>query len=267
MFKKVLVGIAMVALITVTPAMAFLDDNSVDNSTNATAEVNDVSANNSQGQSIDSHDVNKVKSARFLPNPGIVPMPGTNGFFTAPTPDSSFRSIRELVKMDDPNATCLRVTEGTLEEWASGGDSDVNYQKVREIRVLARGNKDTTKLLDGTDEEARWLNICIEMPKGFKTAAFVDGEADDGDTNMLNVLGKAGDKAVEDGVTTLVITAEGAHRSVEASGWGIGLYMLGSDVSKGGSTAGIMGGGTGYASNETQTEDNPWFQGKAGMIK
>ena len=264
MFKKILVGIAMIALIS-TPAMAFLDDNSVDNSTNAAAEVNDVSA----GASVDDHSVNTSNNprARFLPNPGMAPMPQTNGFFVAPTPDSSFRSIRELVKMDDPNATCLRVTEGTLEEWASGGDSDVNYQKVREIRVLARGNKADRKLLDGTTEEARWLNICIEMPKGFKTAAFVDGEADDGDTNMLNVLGKAGDKAVEDGVTTLVITAEGAHRSVEASGWGIGLYMLGSDVSKGGSTAGIMGGGTGYASNETQAEDNPWFQGKAGMVE
>jgi len=261
MFKKVLVGIAMIALIAV-PVSALADPT-------ATAEVNDVSATNSQGQSIDSHDVNNNEQprARFLPNPGMVPLPQTNGFFVAPTPDSSFRSIREIVKMDDPNAVCLRVTEGTLEAWASGGDTKPNYQQVREAKVLPRGNKDVRKFADGTEEEVRWLNICIETPAGFRTAALVDNEADDGDTNMIHVLGKAGDIAVEDGVSTLVITAEGAHRAVEASGWGVGLYLLGSDVSKGGSTAGVMGGGTGYASNETQTEDNPWFQGKAGMVE
>ena len=259
MFKKVLVGIAMFALIAL-PVSALADQT-------ATAEVNDVSATNSQGQSIDSHDSNNVDGARFLPNPGVVPLPMTNGFFTAPTPDSSFRSIRELITMDNPEAKCLKITEGVLEGWASGADADVNYQPIREVRVLARGNKADRKLLDGTTEEARWLNICIEQPKGFKTAAFVDGEADDGDTNMYSVLGKAGILAIKDGVSTLVITAEGAHRAVEASGWGVGLYVLGSDVSKGGSTAGIMGGGTGYASNETQTEDEPWFQGKAGMVE
>ena len=205
--------------------------------------------------------------ARFLPNPGNIPLPGTNGFFTAPTPDSSFRSIREIVQMDNPEAKCLRVSEGTLLGWARGADADINYQPIREVRVLARGNKADRKLLDGTTEEARWLNICIEMPEGFKTAAFVDCEADDGDTNMYSVLGKAAGMAIKDGVNTLVITAEGAHRAVEASGWGVGLYMLGSDVSSGGSTAGVMGGGTGYASNETQTEDEPWFQGKAGMVE
>jgi len=243
MFKKILVGIAMIALIA-TPAMAG----------SSTSE----SGSESSITTID-NSVNKSEGARFLPNPGNVPIPGTNGFFTAPTPDSSFRSIREIVKMDDPNAVCLRVTEGTLESWAKGGDTKPNYQLVREPSVLARGNK--------AENDVRWLDICIETPKGFVTAALVDNEADDGDTNMLNVLGKAGSMAAKDGVTTLVITAEGAHRAVEASGWGIGLYMLGSDVSKGGSTAGIMGGGTGYASNETQTEDNPWFQGKAGMVK
>jgi len=253
MFKKILVGIAMIALIA-TPAMAGPGAEALSTS-DSSIYTEDNSVNNSENP-----------RARFLPNPGNVPMPGTNGFFTAPTPDSSFRSIREIIKMDDPNAVCLRVTEGTLEVWASGGDTKPNYQRVREAKVLTRGNKADRVFADGTKEEVRWLNICIETPAGFRTAALVDNEADDGDTNMLHVLGKAGDIAVEDGVSTLVITAEGAHRAVEASGWGIGLYMLGSDVSKGGSTAGIMGGGTGYASNETQTEDNPWFQGKAGMI-
>ena len=247
--KKFFAVLAMVALIAV-PITAMANDGGEGTSAEAGAYIFN-----------DSHDDNrsKVEGPRYLPNPGIVPLPNTNGFFTAPTPDSSFRSIREIVKMDDPNAVCLRVTEGTLESWAKGGDTKPNYQLVREPSVLARGNK--------AENDVRWLDICIETPKGFVTAALVDNEADDGDTNMLNVLGKAGSMAAKDGVTTLVITAEGAHRSVEASGWGIGLYMLGSDVSKGGSTAGIMGGGTGYASNETQTEDNPWFQGKAGMVK
>jgi len=261
MFKKIVVGIAMIALIAIpVSAMAGEGQGGKKSGSEATAIVGEV------GASIDSHDKITNKGARFLPNPGQVPLPGTNGFFTAPTPDSSFRSIRDLITIDDPNAKCLRISEGALENWASGADVDENINMIREAKVLARGNKAMRQFADGTEEEVRWLNICIEAPKGFRTAALVDGEADDGTTNMLGVLGVVGDKLVENGISTLVISAEGAHRAVEASGWGIGLYMLGSDVSKGGSTAGIMGGGTGYASNETQTEDNPWFQGKAGMI-
>ena len=96
MFKKVLVGIALIALIAAPVAMA--------NDTNTDVKVGKLSGQGQgQGQdqqiNNDSHDVNnnKVDSPRFLPNPGMAPMPMTNGFFTAPTPDSSFRSIREKI--------------------------------------------------------------------------------------------------------------------------------------------------------------------------
>ena len=96
MFKKILVGIALIALIAAPVAMA--------NDTNTGVVTPMIDSNGQamgqgQGQQIntDSHDSNNVEAARFLPNPGMVPLPQTNGFFTAPTPDSSFRSIREIV--------------------------------------------------------------------------------------------------------------------------------------------------------------------------
>src|SRR5210317_669701 len=52
------------------------------------------------GASIDSHDniTNKSYDRKFV-NPGGIPIPMTNGFFTAPTPDSSFRSIIDIIKV------------------------------------------------------------------------------------------------------------------------------------------------------------------------
>ena len=92
----------------------------------------------------------------------------------------------------------------------------------------------------------------------------IDGEADDGETNSLQVIGIAGLEAIKDGNNFMMLTAEGAHRKVEASGWGIGFYTTGGLISSNGQESGIMGGGTGYSSNETGPEDRPWIQGYVG---
>jgi len=78
MFKKFLVGIVMIAMIA-TPAICFADSESQSKAT-GTALIDQSGQNNSV----------KNDSQRYLPNVGITPIPGTNGFFTSPTPDSSF---------------------------------------------------------------------------------------------------------------------------------------------------------------------------------
>lgn len=236
----------------------------------ADATVEDVTASIS---TVD-NSKNKVYNRQFV-NSGVTPIPGTNGFFTAPTPDSSFRPVRELIYYltGDANALSVRLSEGAVENLAKGGDVEANIQMVREEVARATADEDGTK----------WLTISyiapvFEMKEGEKVmigvrkekidvGAFGDGEADDGDTNSFMVIGKIGLKAIAKGFDHLQITSEGAHRKVEASGWGVGTYTVGGAVSDSGKTSGLVGGGLGYASNETGTEDRPWIQGNVGMIK
>lgn len=214
---------------------------------------------------------NRVYNRNFV-IPGNTPLPQTNGFFTAPTPDSSFRSITELFEND---GSSISVTEGALESMAKGGNVDLHLQ-------LIKGPDQTPRVFVKDENGDRWLTITyhkpvytvvngkkvlkyVIKPEGLTRTGFIDGEADNGDTNSLQVIGKCGLKALKDGDTHMVITAEGAHRAVEASGWGIGFYTVGGDISDNGKTAGSLGGGTGYASNETGTEDRPWIQGYVGV--
>jgi hypothetical protein len=212
----------------------------------------------------------KIYNRQFVTT-GITPIPGTNGFFTAPTPDSSFRQVQDLIfyLTGDPEALSVHLTEGALENLAKGGDVEANVQVIRAELAKAKADEDGTK----------WLTISYIAPvvkdgkligvrkEKLDVGAFADGEADDGDTNSFMVIGRVGLKAMYAGFDHLQITSEGAHRKVKASGWGVGTYTVGGSISDSGKTSGLVGGGLGYASNETGTEDQPWIQGNVGMSK
>jgi len=208
------------------------------------------------GASIDSHDQNtsNVYDRKFV-NPGVYPMPQTNGFFTSPTPDSSFRGMEEFLAIfGDGKAVIL--SDGAVDQMAKGGfDTEVNYQIVNDETIVPRVTYDGTK----------YIKITIEKPADVKVVALVDGEADDNDTNSMMVLGQMAQEAIKDGCNVLVITAEGAHRAVEASGWGVGTAVTGGAVNTSGKESVAGGGGTGYSSNGTMTEDLPWLQGFAAV--
>ena len=238
----------------------------------ANATVEDVETN----ASITTNDnsTSNVYNRNFAPV-GITPLPQTNGFFTAPTPDSSFRSVKDLIRFAlDEGKFMIRMTEGALQKLAKGGDVETHLQIIRgDSQVPRLYGKD----FDEAETNPRWLWIAIEKPvikdgkvigtkriEGLRMTGYADGEADDGDTNSFQVIGKIGLQAIKDGNNFLVITAEGAHRKVEASGWGIGFYTTGATVSGDGKNSGVVGGGTGYASNEVGPEDRPWVQGYVG---
>ena len=202
--------------------------------------------------SIDSHDVN---IDRRFPTPGFVPLPGTNVFYQKPTQDSSFRNIREIIK----DTGYDRFTEGVMNGFAKGGKVTVHYQ-------LFQGS-DVVKRIGPEKDGDKWIKVVYKLPKGFIPIAVFDGEAVDGKTNSINVLGACGEKAIEDGVNILYIKKESEHRMVEASGWGIGGYGTGATVGSDGTFAGLVGGGTGYSKNKAGTEDRPWIQGYAGIIR
>lgn len=226
--------------------------------------------------------VNNVNDYKLV-NPGVTPLPQTNGFFTAPTPDSSFRSIQDIIRVLTLGDGVIRFNEAALREMAAGGSVDVHVQILRGPtqvpRAYEKGNY-TDKFTGEETKLNKFLTITIEKPvvkdgkvvgmlkpEGIKPTGLIDGEATDGDTNSLQVLGAIGLKAIADGNNFMVITAEGAHRMVTASGWGVGFYGVTSGISDTGSHSNVGGGGTGYASNKTGTEDKPWVQGYVGVVK
>ena len=196
---------------------------------------------------IDSNDID-----REFPNIGNTPIPGTNGFYTRPTMDSSFRSIKELLSFYD------RFTEGACEQMAKGGSVNVHLQVIQGHDIITRVKAD--------DKGDKWIKIVTIKPGlMFSMTAIIDGEAKDGDTNSFQVLGKMALKAIADGNNVLYIMTENQHRMVNASGWGVGLYSVGAKVDQDGMNAGVVGGGLGWATNKSATEDKPWFHGFAGV--
>jgi len=266
MFKKTLIIALSFALIVGISSNSFAGSSS-------TADANlDANQYNNQGMALDQSDHSTTKSKvynRQFVNPGNTPIPGTNGFFTAPTPDSSFRQVAEFIYYlsGDEDAVSVQLTEGACEKLAAGGDIDSNIQIVRERLQVAKADQDGVK----------WITISMIKPivkdgklvgvnkAKLRIAGFATAEADDADTDSFQVIGKLALKAIAAGLDHLQITAEGAHRKVEASGWGVGFYTVGAQVSQGGQTSGLAGGGMGYAHNEAGPEDRPWIQGNVGL--
>jgi len=159
-------------------------------------------------------------------------------------------------------------SEGALEEMASGADVDVLFQMYNGKNRVKRAEAVT---VNEEEEASKWIKIILDhngdlaKEGDVRFSAVVQAEADDGETNSIQVLAEMALKALKNGNNLLVLTNQGAHRYVEASGWGIGLYTVGSNISDGGGTAGVVGGGTGWATNETGPEDRPWLHGYAGV--
>ena len=108
--------------------------------------------------------------------------------------------------------------------------------------------------------------VGIKVPTNLTTTGFIDGEANNADTNSFQVIGKMGLKALKDGNSAMVVTKENWHRSVLASGWGIGTYVVAGGNWDNGKMSGGGGGGTGYSKNKTGPEDMPWCHAYVGVI-
>lgn len=231
---------------------------------NSSAEVSDISP---EANIIDNSTKN-VYDRKFV-TPGITPIPQTGTFTTAPAKDSSFRNIRSILDLlVGTNVNVVYVTEGSLENWAKKGNVDVHLQLFRDENQVPRA-------YGKNYEGEKWIAIAIQdydftnrtpLPiSGLTVTAMLDGEADNDNTNSLQVIGKVALRALKDGNNYLVITGQGVHRAVASSGWGVGLYTTHGTVSEGGKSSTVGGGGTGYASNHSITEDRPWIQAFAGI--
>lgn len=233
---------------------------------NATADaISDAEANAGAMASIDSHDNINSIDKKFVA-PGITPIPGLNNFVIAPTRDSSFTSVKEILRFFVGKGTSMAITRGALKSMAKGGDVDTHLQIIRGENQVPRIKIEKENIAGNIE---RWFWIAIEKDgrpiDGLIKTGLIDGEADNGDSNSWQVIGKAALKALANGNTHMVITAEGYHRGTEASGWGIGLYTVTAEVSGSGESSQLGGGGLGYASNQASSEDKPWIKGYVGV--
>ena len=117
----------------------------------------DADANSQSGVLIDnSHQSSKVTNNDRKLVQGVPVMAGTNGFFTSPTPDSSFKSIKDILRAFG-DGTTLRITEGALENMAKGGDVESHLQ-------IIRGSDAVPRIYTSDFKDTKWLTIAIEKP-------------------------------------------------------------------------------------------------------
>jgi hypothetical protein len=233
--KKFLILTIALSLIAFTaPAMA-------DVSAGADSES---SANLSLDQS--DHSTNTYEATEARPNSGPVPIPGQPGWFTTPTPDGDFITMKNILEFGKV------FSEGALENMADGGWTRVTYAMVNpEARVSARAENDRRILI--VIDPAR----IKEIAAGGTHVAFVNGAAKNGKTNSVQLMAAMALKALKSGANVVVFKAEGAHRKVEAFGWGIGFSHVKASENN------MSTGGTGISGGSAGPEDRPWLQGNA----
>lgn len=257
--KKLLVAVVAIVALVVSPMVVMADSSANANSnTNSSSGSNSLIDNSNQDNSQKNNN-----NQRYLPNPGNAPIPGTNGFFTTPTPDSSYRDMIEFLRFAGPI-----FSEGAFEEMKKGADVEAHFQMFNTANRVKRAD---AVVNEGEEKPIRYVKVIIDnngnvaKEGDIRYFAAVDAEADDAETNSVQILANMGDECAEKGGNILVLTRQNAHRRVFASGWGIGTYIVGSQVSDGGDTAGVMGGGTGFSKNRTGPEDMPWLHAYCGV--
>ena len=135
---------------------------------------------------------------------------------------------------------------------AAGGYTRVTYAQVNpEKRVSERAEDDRRILVVIEAERIK------EIKETGTHVAFVNGAAKNGKTNSVQLMSAMALKALKGGANVIVLKAEGAHRKVEAFGWGIGASVTRA------SEDGLATGGTGISGGSAGPEDRPWLQGNA----
>ena len=208
-----------------------------------------------QGQSIDDHSVTNNKSEamdRAFPLQGGVGYGPVINYFGKPLPTAGFRPVETLLMYGG------WFSEGTLERIIKKSDILHEMEVVNEARYVPRAKADP----NGT----RWIRVIATMnvQNAHGLVGYITCEADDRKTDMLEVLAQAALDALRAGADVLQITAQGAARDTETSGWGIGFNTtMASDLGNGNGTMGVATGGTGYSKAWAGMRDKPWIQANA----
>jgi len=247
----IILAVATICFFTI-PAMA---DISADAAADAAAN-----ANNNQGQSqdikFDDHSTNTSEAMdRGFPIPGQVQYGPVINYYGKPLPTSQFRPVETLLQYGNV------FSEGALEQIVAKG-TDI----IHELEVVRGPDQQVRASYE--KKEVRWIKIiattAVQADHGL--IGYATSEADDRKTSMLEVVARAALDAIRDGADVLQITAQGAARDTETSGWGIGFNTtMASNLGNGQGTMGIATGGTGYSTAWAGMRDKPWIQ--ANVLK
>ena len=253
--KKILLSaILILSMVAFTaPSFAFLDDNSVDNSTNANATVGSVGATAVSSPSVsnvnfspttiapDEATVNtNAKGYRGFPNGIQMTYPGMPVYLNGPT--------------DGPSVTDLEVF--------------LMYGNVFDTATLNAMRQDAS-LKVTTSAECPKVEVATETVKAlmkkqvngkFKRVATITVKAKNLDTTSEKLLAAAALEAASFGATEIHVVDAGKLRVMKGSGWGIGFYYYAAGISASESSGQMGGGGTGYSTGESGYQDKPWIK-------
>ncbi len=256
--KKIIVMFTVIAVLLffTVPAMAFLDINN-DNDTNdidVTANIDDVSASASQGQSIDDHSIHEAMERGFA-NPGHVNYGPVINYYGKPLPTSQFRPVESFLIYG------TLYNENALKRILKKGENVMHELEV----VNGPTQVVRAKYAEG---KSRWIRIIATTTKqeDHRIIGFATAEAEDRKTSMMEVIAAAALDALQEGADVLQIVAQGASRDTMASGWGIGFSstqaIMGSGAEgTGGANTSVLG--LGWSTTQAMMRDKPWIQANA----
>jgi len=251
MKKFAILGVAVLSLMLFTSnSFAFLDDNSVDNSTNANANaVSDNTGNFSnnivfpEAKDLTRNQID-AKGYRGFNNPAEINYPGMPGYFGVATPGSSFQSSKTALIYKDV------FTEEELKNLAKDpwGSKVIVTPLVKEV--------------DDKDK-AEFMKMMLRKPGEdlkVEIVGYITVKATGKNTVSMEVLAEAALAARELGANVIHITAEGVDRELKAFGWGVGLSYTRASISDSEQGGGVAAGGTGISGGSAGYVDMPWFQ-------
>jgi len=261
--RKLISIIAMFAILTLVPAsgaFAFLDDNSVDNSTNASASVDGVNLNSSPVQNSQQDltvivegdeaavqkDLTTVQNNghgyRGFNNPAEITYPGMPSYFGPSTRNSNVQPAKPMVMFKDT------FTRAEIESYLNG--TRVEHNRAGE--EIADADKTA-------DQSIKVILIAPDKDTVLQTA-LITTSAKNTDTESKDVLFAALLTGLDSGADLLLITSEGASTILKSFGWGIGLSYTRATLSADEATGGVGAGGLGISGGTAGYNSLPWIQ-------
>jgi hypothetical protein len=251
MKKLVVLGVAILSLMLFTGnSFAFLDDNSVDNSTNANANaISDNTGNFSNSVTFpETKDVTTsrvdAKGYRGFNAPTEMNYPGMPAYFGNAVPGSSFQSCKTALIYKDT----FTASELTLLAKDPFGSKVIVTPLVKEV-----ADKD----------KAEFMKMMLRKPGEdlkVEIVGYITVKATGKNTVSMEVLAEAALAARDLGANVIHITAEGVDRELKAFGWGVGLSYTRASISDTEQGGAVAAGGTGISGGSAGYVDMPWFQ-------
>jgi hypothetical protein len=243
--KKLLILVSIVALTFAfaSTSMAFLDDNSVDNSTNADASATGVG--NGVVGDINSGNTNEAAkipaSMGEWYNPGMPTFIGQVPAGFAYMPLSEFILYKDTFNAEEIAYLMKSMPKGKYVMPRPFGPEVKEEDRPAQVKIMTN------------------FDVDPQAKSGYVSKGVVIVAAKDIKSVTPDVAAAIMAEARKYGADTIDATGQGVHRRNHSGGWGIGFGGLASNVNSDG-TATLVQGGTGFNKGTAYHHDHPWLQ-------